>query len=214
MGPRVDLQQFGAVTWSRRKRAVARRLWTRRRLGGRSGCAASWGSVILQTSVERAFAVLGLSSTCRLRDLRHRYKALAREWHPDHSSGTPESRKEATVRMAEINDAYRVARQHLRRMRVARTPPVSPGEAAPMRRYEPNSTNLWQSWRHAPWLRPSQFERYTRVMPRLIAMVVFVAAIGEIARRALPTPWELRVSLATAAVVGGGSLFLFLKNRA
>jgi hypothetical protein len=50
-------------------------------------------------------------------------------------------------------------------------------------------------------------------MPRLIAMVIFVAAVGEIARRALPAPWELGVSLATAAVVAGGSLFLFLKNR-
>jgi hypothetical protein len=167
----------------------------------------------MEASVERAFAVLGLSSTCQLRELRRRYKALAREWHPDRSSGPPESRKEATVKMAEINDAYRVARQHLRRMKVARTRPVGPGEAVPMRRYESNVTNLWQSWRQAPWLRPSRFERHTRVMPRLIGMVVFVASAGELARRALPAPWELTVSLATAPVIGAGSLFLLLERR-
>jgi hypothetical protein len=64
-----------------------------------------------------------------------------------------------------------------------------------------------------PWLRPPWvFEREAALCAKLLVVVLLIASVGEIARRALPE-WQLWVSLATAAAVAGGVLALFRRNR-
>ncbi|MFL5845225.1 MAG: DnaJ domain-containing protein [Solirubrobacteraceae bacterium] len=54
------------------------------------------------------FSVLGIDSGVSEADLTAAYRALAKRWHPDSGAGDP-------TRMGEINEAYRLARDELRR---------------------------------------------------------------------------------------------------
>ena len=55
----------------------------------------------------RAYATLGITPAASREDLRKRYKALVRQWHPDRFVSDPQGHAEATVRMRAINDAFR-----------------------------------------------------------------------------------------------------------
>ncbi len=57
-------------------------------------------------SVGRAYALLGLAPGASPDQVRKRYKALVRKWHPDRFAGDPQGQAEAAVRMRAINDAY------------------------------------------------------------------------------------------------------------
>jgi DnaJ-like protein len=155
----------------------------------------------VELSVERAFSMFGLTATCRPGELRRRYNALAREWHPDRRLEPPEVRAEATARMAEINAAYRVARQYLRRMRAAgssaRRPTSGPSEVRSAGVRDP-----WRSWRREPWVHASATsDRLAARTGKALVAAAFVVAAGEIARRALPNEWDLYVMLATVTGV-------------
>ncbi len=55
----------------------------------------------------RAYATLGVTSVASLSDVRKRYKALVRQWHPDRFARDPQGQAEAALRMRAINDAFR-----------------------------------------------------------------------------------------------------------
>lgn len=55
----------------------------------------------------RAYAALGVAPGSSLQEVRKRYKALVRKWHPDRHATDPQGQAEATLRMRAINDAFR-----------------------------------------------------------------------------------------------------------
>ena len=55
----------------------------------------------------RAYAVLGLKPGTPLGQVRRRYKALVKRWHPDRYATDPVGQAEAESRMREINVAFR-----------------------------------------------------------------------------------------------------------
>jgi len=55
----------------------------------------------------RAYVTLGVTPGAPLGDVRKRYKALVRQWHPDRFTRDPQGQAEATLRMRAINDAFR-----------------------------------------------------------------------------------------------------------
>ena len=61
--------------------------------------------------------ILGVSPCASREELRAAYRALARRWHPDRFMEGPE-REWASVRMAEINRAYRACLKTCRRARI------------------------------------------------------------------------------------------------
>ena len=61
----------------------------------------------------RAYAVLGVKPGVLPAELRARYKALVKQWHPDRFAADPQGQAEATSRMRQINDAYRTLLKHL-----------------------------------------------------------------------------------------------------
>jgi hypothetical protein len=63
--------------------------------------------------VRRAYAVLGLRPGAPAGQVRRRYKALARQWHPDRHSGEARNEAEAASRMKAINAACRCLADHL-----------------------------------------------------------------------------------------------------
>jgi len=56
--------------------------------------------------VRRAFATLGLPSSATHDDVKARFRALAREWHPDRFPNDGSKIAEASSRMSQINVAY------------------------------------------------------------------------------------------------------------
>jgi DnaJ domain len=70
---------------------------------------------LLADDVRRAYAVFGLRPGAPPTQVRRRYKALARQWHPDRHAREPRNQAEAASRMQEINAAYRRLTDHLAR---------------------------------------------------------------------------------------------------
>jgi DnaJ-class molecular chaperone len=62
--------------------------------------------------IARAYAVLGVRPGVSLPELRRRYKALVRQWHPDRFAADPVGQAEAATTMRQINDAYRTLLGH------------------------------------------------------------------------------------------------------
>jgi hypothetical protein len=65
---------------------------------------------LLADDIRRAYAVFGLRPGAPPAQVRRRYKALARQWHPDRHAREPRNQAEAASRMQEINAAYRPPR--------------------------------------------------------------------------------------------------------
>lgn len=63
--------------------------------------------------VLRAYAILGVRPGVSLAQLRGRYRALAKRWHPDLYSADPQGQAEAATRMQHINNAYRTLLRYL-----------------------------------------------------------------------------------------------------
>lgn len=63
--------------------------------------------------VRRAYAVLGVQPGVAPAQLRARYKTLVKQWHPDRFAADPQGQAEATLKMRQINDAYRTLLKHL-----------------------------------------------------------------------------------------------------
>ena len=56
---------------------------------------------------ERSRLILGVKQDASLKELKDRYRELAKEWHPDHHHSSSEQEKEfVTEKFVEINDAY------------------------------------------------------------------------------------------------------------
>lgn len=70
----------------------------------------------------RAYAVLGLPMGASLAQVRKRYRALVRTWHPDRFAADPQGQAEATLRMQAINAAYK---KLLRRLQSAKRAPFA-----------------------------------------------------------------------------------------
>jgi hypothetical protein len=75
--------------------------------------------------VRRAYAVFGLPAGAHPRQIRRRYKALARQWHPDRHAREARNQAEAAARMREINTAYRCLADHLAGKAGGVTPPAT-----------------------------------------------------------------------------------------
>jgi len=56
--------------------------------------------------VQLAFATLGLPSAATHDEVKARFRALVREWHPDRLTNTAQKAAEASSRMSQINVAY------------------------------------------------------------------------------------------------------------
>ena len=56
--------------------------------------------------IARAYAVIGLRPGASAEELKGRYRALAKSWHPDRWANDPVSAAEAAQRMRVINEAY------------------------------------------------------------------------------------------------------------
>jgi hypothetical protein len=150
-------------------------------------------------SADQAFAIFGLTRSCRARELRRRYAELARLWHPDRHSRWPELLREATERMGEINAAYRIARQFLRK------PTAEQGVSSPMRPSDTSEAKPPTHWSREPWGHMSSaFEREASIVRRLLVVVLLVWPIGEVVRRLVPASWQVWVSgrMVVGIVVG------------
>jgi hypothetical protein len=81
--------------------------------------------------IARAYAVLGVRPGVSLPDLRRRYKALVRQWHPDRFATDGVGLAEAATTMRQINDAYRTLLGHA--VAHQQQPPETPSPASPRR---------------------------------------------------------------------------------
>jgi hypothetical protein len=88
--------------------------------------------------VQRAYAVLGLKAGTSFAEVRRRYRALARRWHPDRHADDPRNLNEATERMRRFNEAYRTLERRLGRAsrRAADHQPAAPASGRPLSREE------------------------------------------------------------------------------
>jgi curved DNA-binding protein CbpA len=77
--------------------------------------------------LERAYARLGLRRGCSAAELKKTYRRLVRRWHPDLYANDPLAQAEATERMREINDAFRLIGEDA----AGRARPGRSGRAAP-----------------------------------------------------------------------------------
>ena len=66
------------------------------------------GTVINDSDLRHAYAVLGLSPPVTEARLKRRYKSLAKRWHPDRFQADPVGQAEATENFRHINHAYEV----------------------------------------------------------------------------------------------------------
>jgi hypothetical protein len=57
-------------------------------------------------SLARAYAILGVRSGASAAEIRKRYRALVKVWHPDRFAADPQGQVEAAARMRVINEAY------------------------------------------------------------------------------------------------------------
>jgi hypothetical protein len=53
-----------------------------------------------------AWAIFGLKPGSSVMDLRSRYRALAKKWHPDRYTSDPQGQSEAAIQMRVLNSAY------------------------------------------------------------------------------------------------------------
>jgi hypothetical protein len=63
--------------------------------------------------LDRAHATLGLRRGCTQAELKRTYRDLVRRWHPDRHAGDPAGQAEATVKLREINGAFRMVARSL-----------------------------------------------------------------------------------------------------
>jgi len=71
-----------------------------------------------------------------------------------------------------------------------------------------------EAWKRAPGMRPSWvFEREAGTCAKALGMAAFLASIGELARRALPSDWNLYVMLATVTAIAVGTGALLTRAR-
>lgn len=159
-------------------------------------------------SLTRAFALFGLTSACRPGELRRSYARLAREWHPDRHAVSPEMLSESTARMAELNCAYGVARQHLKRVGSTR------GAATAKQQADARGSRSQANWGRTPRMRPPWlFEREAALIPRLAVVVLLTWSVGELARRALPSEWQIWVVGGTVAAIAVGATVVWIVAR-
>lgn len=64
--------------------------------------------------IRKAYAVLDLPRGASPDEVRKRYLALVRKWHPDRHTDDPVSQKEGSIRMRAINGAYRRLELHFK----------------------------------------------------------------------------------------------------
>lgn len=62
----------------------------------------------MHDDVRRAYAILGLPPGASSGQLRRRYRALVKTWHPDRFASDPVGQAAASERLAHINGAYRL----------------------------------------------------------------------------------------------------------
>jgi curved DNA-binding protein CbpA len=87
--------------------------------------------------VQRAYAVLGLKAGTSFGEVRRRYRALARRWHPDRHADEARNLNEATETMRRLNDAYRTLERRLGRgPQRAADRPAPPAPGRPLSREE------------------------------------------------------------------------------
>jgi hypothetical protein len=86
----------------------------------------------------RAYAVLGLKAGTSFGEVRRRYRALARRWHPDRHADDAQNLNEATERMRRYNAAYRTLERRLGKssQRAADHRPAAPTPGRPLTREE------------------------------------------------------------------------------
>jgi len=87
---------------------------------------------------QRAYAVLGLKAGTSFGEVRRRYRALAKRWHPDHHAEDAKNMNEATERMRRFNAAYRTLERRLGKgsQRAADHRPAAPTPGRPLSREE------------------------------------------------------------------------------
>lgn len=97
----------------------------------------------------RAYATLGVAPGAPLGEVRKRYRALVRQWHPDRFAADPQGQAEAAVRMRAINDAFRCV--------AARTTVPQPGP-------DPRAPAAGRSYRPGRRLTREEIDRMVETM--------------------------------------------------
>jgi curved DNA-binding protein CbpA len=118
-----------------------------------------------------AYTVLGVDYSANSSVIRQAYKRLAKQHHPDkHPAGSAEH-QQATTRMAQINDAYRLIRDApLRHHRVSKgSDPITPW----------TDDELDDAIRRARM--SQQFDRWMTVALVVVAVIVVPSIVGTVA---------------------------------
>jgi len=63
--------------------------------------------------------ILGLAETATMEQIKRNYRALMKQWHPDHCNGSPAQCKEMTRK---ITEAYRIMLDYCAKYRYSFTP--------------------------------------------------------------------------------------------
>ena len=92
--------------------------------------------------LRHACAVLGLSLPVSEDELKRRYKALVKRWHPDRFQADPTGQVEATQRLCDINIAYDLVTRSLE----TAVPPRPTSQPAPREAPPSGPTAPTQSW--------------------------------------------------------------------
>jgi hypothetical protein len=162
----------------------------------------------VERSVEEAFAILGVTSDCTRRQLRRRYVALAHRFHPDRMN-TKDSIRRATVRMAEINAAYRVAREHLRGHGNPTRPTRPAAQRGSMGSAGAGYVRSWSIWEHERGTHEWRGQRAAHGL----AIAAAVAATAVVLASVLPSSWTAYIWL-SAAIAAGIATVVLLRQRA
>jgi hypothetical protein len=144
----------------------------------------------VQSDLRRAYAILELSPPVDERVVRRQYRKLTKRWHPDRYATDPVGQTEATQRMREINEAYRVVVTTLKASARTEEVPTTPGEWVPgLSRATIDgviaSINGLNSWSLRPRMSRSRWLSLSALLAYFVVPFVFLgesAANREVAR--------------------------------
>ena len=95
---------FKSPAWQEIKKSFWM-IWDEYKQGGWEGARRKMIILADVEGEERAFKILGLEEGASLKQIKERYRSLAKEWHPDHHQGE-EAKLYAQERFMEVKEAY------------------------------------------------------------------------------------------------------------
>jgi hypothetical protein len=121
----------------------------------------------MRADLLRAYAVLNLSPPVDHDLLKRQYRILTKRWHPDLYAADPIGQAEATQRMREINDAYRVVAASLNTIAQAdglRSASPEPGSRLSRETIDRIVTSINRSSAWRPQMTPNRWMSLSAIM--------------------------------------------------